>query len=127
MPRRNDRGNELTGMCIERESLVGNTWFKKGVNKYMRERVGSGIVIDRELMDYLLISENARNRSLDVHVYRGTARGMSDHYLVEGKVGVAERWGPVRGAAVGQMCIKVKQVRKKDKMLEYQKIRSRWR
>ena len=99
MPGRNDSGNELTGMCIERESLVENTWFKKkDINKYMKERVGMGIVIDRALMDYLLTSKNTKIRLLDVHVYGGTARGMRDHYLVEGKVGVAERWRPVTDA-----------------------------
>ena len=52
---------------------------------------------------------------------------MSDHYLVESKVKVAERWRPIRGVAVGRMCIKVRELMKKEKMLEYQeKIRSEW-
>ena len=44
--------------------------------------MGREIVIDRGLMDYLLISKNARNRLLDVHDYRSAARGMNDYYLV---------------------------------------------
>ena len=51
-------------------------------------------------MDSLLISKNARNRLLVVHVCKGAARGMSDHYLVEGRVSVAERWRPMRSVVV---------------------------
>ena len=58
-------------------------------------------MVVKTLMDILLIFRNDRNRLLDVHVYKGTARGMSDHYLVEGRVKVAERWRPIRGGAVG--------------------------
>ena len=58
-------------------------------------------------------------------MYRWAARGISDHYLVEGKVRVAERWRPMRGVAMEQMHIKVRELRKKEKMLEYEeKIRS---
>ena len=58
VPGRNDSGNELIGLCIEREILVGNTCFKKkDINKYTWDRVGKCIVIDRALMDYLLISK----------------------------------------------------------------------
>ena len=53
---------------------------------------------------------------LDVHVYKGTMRGMNDHYLVEGRVRVAERWRPVRRAAVKQMHVKVRDLRKKEKV-----------
>ena len=64
--------------------------------------------------------------TLDVRVYRGAVRGMSDHYLAEGKVRAAERWRPIRGVTVGQMHIKVRELRKKQNVLEYQKIRSGW-
>ena len=61
-------------------------------------------------MDYLLISKIARNMLLDVQVYRGAVRGMSAHYLVEGKARVAGRWRPIRGVAVGWMRIKVREL-----------------
>ena len=63
---------------------------------------GGGVVIDRALMDYMLISINTKNRLLDVHVHRGAVRGISDHYLVKGKMRVAERRRPMRGVAVRQ-------------------------
>ena len=54
---RNDSVNELIELCIEREFLVGNTWFKKkDINMYTWERVRRRVVSDRALMDYLLIS-----------------------------------------------------------------------
>ena len=35
VPGRNDSGNELIGLCIKREFLVGKTWCKKkDINKY---------------------------------------------------------------------------------------------
>ena len=47
--------------------------------------------------------------------------------MVDGKVRVAERWRPMRGVAVGWMRIKVRELRMKEKILEYQeKIRSGW-
>ena len=67
----------LIGLCLERD-VIKCTWER-------------GTAVDRALMDYLPISRNARNRILDIYVYRGPARGMSDHYLVEGTVRVAER------------------------------------
>ena len=82
----------LIGLCLERECLGGNTCFKKkDVYKYTWERVERGIVVIKALMDCLLISKYARNKFLDVPVYRGTARGISDYYLAEGRRRVAER------------------------------------
>ena len=96
---------------------MGNTWCKKNINKYTWEMVGRGTAIDKALMDYLLIFKNVRNRLLDVHVYRGALRGTSDHYLVEGKVRVAERWGTIRGVGVGWMRIRERGLRKKEKSI----------
>ena len=33
VPGRNDSGNESIGLCIEEEFLIGNTGFKKDINK----------------------------------------------------------------------------------------------
>ena len=86
-----------------------------------------GIVLDKVLMDYLLICRNARSRLLDVHVHCWAVLGMNDRYFVEGRVRVAERLRPVRGEGVGQMHIKMKELWKKEKMVEYQKMRSGWK
>ena len=69
----------------------------------------------------------ARNRVLDAPVYRGAVRGMSNHYLVEDKVRVAERWRLIRGVAVVRIRIKVRKLRRTEKVFGYQeKIRSGW-
>ena len=54
--------------------------------------MANGRVIERALMDYVLITKRMFGRLKDVHVFRGVAAGMSDHFLVEAKV-VAKEWG----------------------------------
>ena len=49
-------------------------------------RVANGRVIERALMDYVLITKRMVDRLKDVHVFRGVAAGMSDQFLVEAKV-----------------------------------------
>ena len=41
--------------------------------------------VERALMDYVLITKRMVGRLKDVHVYRGMAAGLSDHFLVEAK------------------------------------------
>ena len=55
--------------------------------------MANGRVIERALMDYVLITKRMVGRLKDVHVFRGVAAGMSDHFLVEGEVVVAKEWG----------------------------------
>ena len=74
--------------------VIGNSFFKKkGINKYTWIRVANGKVIERALMDYVLITKRMVGRLKDVHVYRGVAAGMSDHFLVEAKVVIAKECG----------------------------------
>ena len=81
-------------MCLEQELVIGNSFFKKkGINKYTWIRVANGRVIERALMDYVLITMRMVGRLKEVHVFRGVAAGMSDHFLVEAKVVVAKEWG----------------------------------
>ena len=48
--------------------------------------MGRGRVIERALMNYVLITKRVIGRVKDVHVFRGVAGGiMSDHFLVESK------------------------------------------
>ena len=50
-------------------------------NKYTWIRVANGRVIERALMDYVLITKRMVGRLKDVHVFRGVAVGMSDHFF----------------------------------------------
>ena len=70
---------------MERELVVGNTLFKKrDIHKYTWEKMAQGAVVDRLLMDFVLISGRVVGKLLDVRVLRGEAGGMPDHLLVGG-------------------------------------------
>ena len=43
-------------------------------------------MVDRALMDYVLLSKRMHGRVLDVTVERGEGEGMSDHFLVEARL-----------------------------------------
>ena len=87
----NESGERMIDMCVEQELAVGNSYFKKKrKNKYTWIRVAAGRVIERALMDYVLIARRVIGRLKDVHVFRGMAAGMSDHFLVEAKLIVAK-------------------------------------
>ena len=47
--------------------------------------MANGRVIERALMDYVLITKRMVGRLKDVHVFKGVATGMSDHFLFEAK------------------------------------------
>ena len=90
VPEVNHSGENLIDICLEQELVIGNTLFKKKKkNKYTWARVDKGKVVDRALMDYVIVSRKIVRRLRDVHVYRGEAGGISDHYLVQGKIVVA--------------------------------------
>ena len=44
-------------------------------------------MIERALIDYVLVTKRMVGRLKDVHVFRVVAAGMSNHFLVEAKVG----------------------------------------
>ena len=55
---------------------------------------------ERALMDYVIVSKKSLGRLMDVHVYKGEAGGISDHFLVQVKLRVeggegrgGEDWG----------------------------------
>ena len=55
----NESGERLLNVCVEQELAIGNSFFKKkGINKYTWIRVANGRVIERALLDYVLITEN---------------------------------------------------------------------
>ena len=128
IPGRNESGEHLSVLCVERELVVGNTWFrKKGIHKYTYVREAHGVVIDRAVMDYVLVSRSVRASLLDVNVLRGEAGGMSDHYLVEAKMrfDVRVSRGRMRGGA--REVVKVSELNKREKEREYQeRLQMEW-
>ena len=121
VPGVNECGEKLLDMCVEKELAVGNSFFrKKSVNKYTWARVADGRVVERALMDYMLITKKRIGRVKDVHVFRGVAAGiMSDHFLVESKVIVAKEWGN-RIDGFRREVVKVEELRKPERKREYQ-------
>ena len=51
-------------------------------------------------------------RLKDVHVFRGVAAGMSDHFLVEAKVVVVKEWGNIL-VGCRREGVKVEELKKK--------------
>ena len=93
VPGRNESGERLLKMCAEQELVVGNSLFKKNyVYKYTWLRMAKGSVIDRALMDYMLLPKRMIGRLLDVKVWRGEGRGMSDYFLVEAWLKLVGGW-----------------------------------
>ena len=128
VPGRNENGERMIGLCVERDMVVGNTFFKKkDIYKYTWVRQEDGRVVDRALMDYVVVSRNVIGRLLDVRVLRGESGGMSDHYLVEGKLKVGMRWRRARQTGCVREVLKVSEWDKSEKVREYQeKLEGEW-
>ena len=108
---------------------IGNSFFnKKGINKYTWIRVANGRVIERALIDYVLRTKRRVGRLKDVHVLRGVAAGMFDHFLVEAEVVVAKEWGN-RVVGCRREVVKVEELKKPeypDKLKEaYDRVKER--
>ena len=57
--------------------MVGNSWFKKNdEHKYTWLRMSEGRVVDKGLMDYVLLPRRMLGRLLDVKVCRGEGGGV---------------------------------------------------
>ena len=114
VPGENESEERLLDMCVEQELVIGNSFFKKkGINKYTWIRVANGRVIERALMDYVLITKRMVGLLKDVHVFRGVAAGMSDHFLVEAEVVVAKEWGN-RVVGCRREVVKVEELKKQE-------------
>ena len=80
-------------MCAEQELVVGNSWFKKNdVYKYTWLRMAEERVVDKALMDYMLLPRRMLGRLLDLKVWRGEGRGLSDHFFVEARLKLLGGW-----------------------------------
>ena len=73
--------------------------------------MANGRVIERALMDYVLITKRVVGRLKDVHVFRGVAAGISDHFLVE--VVVAKEWGN-RVVGCRRVVMKAEELKKQE-------------
>lgn len=127
VPGINENGERLIRLCMERELVVGNTWYEKKLkHKYTWVRQENGRVVDRALMDYVIVSKKGRDRLLDVRVLRGEGGGMSDHFLVEGRLRVGRRW--VRRLNVeGRQVLRVSELEKREKEIEYkERVEYEW-
>ena len=76
-------------------------------------------MIERALVDYVLITKGVIGRLKDVHVFRGMAAGMSDHFLVEAKLIAAKEWNK-RLVGCKREEVKVEELKKPEKREEYQ-------
>ena len=125
---RNESGEKMIYMCTECGMTIGNTMFKKrSVHKYTWERRRREEIVDRALMDYVLVSGNGRSKLLDVNVLRGESAGMSDHYLVEGKMRVNPNWKKRQVAEGTKEMIRTGELEDVMKVGEYRgKINDKW-
>ena len=93
VPGRNESGDRLLEMCAKQELVVGNSWFTKNdVYKYTWLRMAEGMVLDKALMDYVLLPRLMLGKLLDVKVWRGEGGGMSNHFLVEARLKLVSGW-----------------------------------
>ena len=124
----NANGERMIEMCGECEMAVGNTFFNKRMIHKITwvSRIG-GERRDKALMDYVLISSKDKERLIDVNVLRGVHGGMSDHFLVEGRLKVKYKWQKRREGGGGREVIKLSELAKGEKALEYQvKVEEKW-
>ena len=95
MPGVNESSERLLDMYVGKLLTVGNSSLKKKtVNNYTWVKVVGGRMVERALMDYMLITKRIIGRVKDIHVFRSEAPGiMSDNFLVESKMIVGKEWG----------------------------------
>ena len=71
---------------------MGNSWFKKKhVYKYTWFRMAEGRVVDRALVDYMLLPKRMLGRLLDVRVRRGGSHHFH-YFLVEVRLKLVGGW-----------------------------------
>ena len=123
----NESGSFLIDTCCEHQLTIGNTFFKKKeCHKYTWERLVQGRVEERALMDYVIVSERAKESLIDVSVQRGAAGGESDHFLVKGVLKIGCAWKRARNFT-GSKVVKMEVLEDEQKMYEFQRrIAARW-
>ena len=72
--------------------MSNSSFKKKDVYKYTWLRIAVARVVDRALMDYLLLPKRMLRRLLDVKVWRGEGEGIPDHFWVEARRKLVGGW-----------------------------------
>ena len=63
-------------MCSEMEIVIGNTYFwKKGFNKFIWQRIHKGRLLERAVMEYVIVERSALGLLVDVHEPKGMKKG----------------------------------------------------
>ena len=84
---KNESGERLLEMCAEQELVVGNSWFKKNdVYKNTWLRMAKGRVVDKPLMDDVLLPRRMLGRLFRCETVERRRGGLSDHFLVEARL-----------------------------------------
>ena len=111
-------------MCAEQELVVGNSWFKKSdVYKYTWLRMAEGRVVDKALMDWVLLPRRMLGRLLDVKAWRGEAvgeGGLCDHFLVEAQLKLVGGWRSAGRLEGVRNVLKVSELNSIVKKMAYQ-------
>ena len=81
--------------------------------------MANGRVIERTLINYVLITKRMVGRLKGGRVFGGVAAGMSDHFLIEAKVVITKEWGN-RVVGCRRAVVKVEELKKPEKKQEYQ-------
>ena len=86
-------------MC--RAGVSGGRWGTVGSRKRMCQiyvvENGKGRVVDRALMDYVLLPKRMLGRMLDVKVWRGEGGGIYDNFLMEARLKLVGGWRSAGG------------------------------
>ena len=70
-------------------------------------RQDNGRVVDRAMMDYMVVLRNVIGRLMYVRVFIGKGGAMSDHSFVEGKLRAGMRWLKIRQVGKAKIILKV--------------------
>ena len=116
-------GERMVELCTERELCIGNSYFKKKViHKYTWIRNAHGRIVNRAVMDYVMVLRRVLKDLLDVRVLRGVGSGISDHFFVEGRMRVKmsanNRRRKING--ISRKVLKVSELSRREKVEEYQ-------
>ena len=63
-----------------------------------------GRVVNKALMDFVMLPKRMLGRLLDVKVWRGEGGGMYDHFLVEALLKLVGGWRSAGRKEGGEMC-----------------------
>ena len=101
VPGENDNGDRIKELCQEKGLCIANTYFKhRDIHKYTwYRRTREGEILDKSLIDFVLVSKSVMNRMKDVRAVRGMSADISDHVLVLCKCELSTSWN--RKARVG--------------------------